>query len=219
MQVAMSPPTPRLTLLAAPPQKGGGHTQAAYAAYLDGFAAATASVDDSQVEAACDAIEAAYRAGRRVFVCGNGGSAATASHFSEDLAKLMWRPELGARLRVMALTDAVACITALANDDGYARIFEIQLAMQAEAGDLLVAISGSGRSPNVLAAADWARAQHMAVVSVTGYDGGHLRRPGEPCVHVASDNMGLLEGVHMLVLDFISKEVRHRAYGIPHAAR
>lgn len=194
-------------------------TQSALDDYRTAFAAAAAKVDGDAVAAACDLIERAFAAGRSVFVCGNGGSAATASHFAEDLAKLMWRPASGARLRVLALTDATACITALANDDGYARIFDIQLAMHASPGDLLVAISGSGQSANVLSAVAWAQAHDMRVLALTGYDGGALRPRGDVALHVESTNMGLLEGVHMLLLDFISKEVRHRAFGTAHADR
>jgi D-sedoheptulose 7-phosphate isomerase len=176
-------------------------------------------VEPAEVRAVCDALEAAYRAGGTVYACGNGGSAATASHFIEDLAKLMYDERGGRRLKALSLTDASAFMTALANDDGYDRIFEIQLAIQASPGDVLLCISGSGQSPNVLKAAKWANSHGVRTVAITGFDGGELQRVASVKLHVPSYNMGMLECVHMLVLDFISKELRHRAYGTAHQER
>ena len=176
-------------------------------------------VDGRQVAAVCDVLEGVYRAGGTVYACGNGGSAATASHFIEDLAKLMWDERGGRRLRALALTDATPFMTALANDDGYDRVFEIQLAIHAAPGDAVVCISGSGRSPNVLRACRWANSHDVKTIAVTGFDGGELQRLGFVNLHVPSHNMGMLECVHMLALDFISKELRYRAYGVAHSQR
>src|SRR6185437_16926516 len=98
-------------------------------------------LEGAPVQQACDVLEAVYRAGGTVFACGNGGSAATASHFIEDLARLMWDERGGRRLKCSALTEATPFMTALANDEGYERIFEIQMAIQASPGDALLCIS------------------------------------------------------------------------------
>ena len=168
---------------------------------------------------ACDVLETAYQQQRSVFVCGNGGSCANASHFTEDLAKLMWQEHTGKRLRVHSLGDSTPYMTALANDDGYDRVFEIQLAIAASKQDVLLCISGSGNSPNVLRAASWAREHGLSTIGLTGYDAGKLGNMVDVHMHIPCDNMGMLECVHMVLLDFISKELRFRAYGIPHPNR
>jgi D-sedoheptulose 7-phosphate isomerase len=172
-----------------------------------------------QVAAVCDVLQQVYATGGTVWACGNGGSASTASHFIEDLAKLMWDSKTGRRLKCHALTEATPFLTALANDDGYDRIFEIQLAIQGSAADAVICISGSGESPNILKAARYAEAHGMHTIGLTGFDGGTLQGIVPLNVHVPSENMGMLEGVHLLVLDYISKELRHRVYGVPHHAR
>jgi D-sedoheptulose 7-phosphate isomerase len=172
-----------------------------------------------QIAAACDILEQTYKAGGTVWAIGNGGSASTASHFIEDLAKLMWHSESGRRLKCHALTEASPFLTALANDDGYERIFEIQLAIQSSPKDAVICISGSGQSPNVLRAAQYAKDHDMHAIAFTGFDGGTLKEIAPLQVHVPSHNMGMLEGVHLLVLDYISKELRYRVYGTPHHNR
>lgn len=172
-----------------------------------------------QIAAACDALEETYHAGGTVWAIGNGGSASTASHFIEDLAKLMWDSQTGRRLKCHALTEASPFLTALANDDGYERIFEIQLAIQSSPKDAVICISGSGKSPNILKAARYAKDNGIKAIAVTGFDGGTLHDIAPLQIHVPSFNMGMLEGVHLLVLDYISKELRHRIYGTPHHAR
>ena len=177
------------------------------------------AVDGVQVQAACEALESVYWRGGTVFACGNGGSAATASHFVEDLAKLMWRPAEKARLKAHCLSDPTPFILALANDDGYEKIFSSQLSMQASAGDVVVCISGSGNSPNVVRAARWAKENQVVSLGLTGYNGGLLAETVDINIHVASNNMGMLECTHMLILDFVSKDVRHRVHGVAHAER
>jgi D-sedoheptulose 7-phosphate isomerase len=195
------------------------HPQTHLADYLQQSQSLIEAAPRQAVMAACDALHSTFKAGKSVYACGNGGSAANASHFCEDLAKLMWDEPSGRRLRVNALTESTPFMTALANDDGYDRIFEIQLAMNAHPGDTLLCISGSGNSANVLRAARWARANDLHTIAFTGFNGGELCDLASTHVHVDSDNMGLLECVHMILLDFISKELRFRAYGTAHADR
>ena len=166
-------------------------------------------MDREVVEEVIGAFLRAYEEGRRIFFFGNGGSAATASHFCEDLGKGTL-PDAGARRRVKAisLTDNTPYITAWANDEGYEVIFEQQLANLSEPGDVTVAISGSGNSPNVLRATDYANKNGLLTVGMTGYDGGRLGRMVKLNIHVPSYDMGLVEGVHLLLVHYIVDRVR-----------
>ncbi len=142
----------------------------------------------------------AYEDGRTVFLCGNGGSAANASHFGQDLAKgTLASMTQEKRFKVVPLTDNIGFITALANDEGYDAIFEQQLKNLGQSGDVLVAISGSGNSPNILNAVAYAKSIGMRTVGVTGYDGGKLRQQADLAVHVPVWDMGMAEALHGVV--------------------
>jgi D-sedoheptulose 7-phosphate isomerase len=142
----------------------------------------------------------AFDEGRTIFLCGNGGSAAAASHFGQDLAKgTLSSMEAKRRFRVIPLTDNIGFITALANDEGYDCIFEQQLRNLGGEGDLLVAISGSGNSRNVLRAVEYAHSIGMRTIGITGFDGGKLRALAQESVHVPIDDMGMCEAVHGIV--------------------
>src|SRR5262249_33649482 len=144
--------------------------------YLDRVCAEIRRLDPDEVRTIGDLIEDAYHAGRFVFIIGNGGSAANASHLCEDLAKCTLRDfEAQKRLKVLSLTDNTAGIMAWANDEGYDRVFVEQLKNLASPGDLLLAISGSGNSPNVLKAVDWANRHGLTTVGLTGFAGGQLQ--------------------------------------------
>lgn len=140
-------------------------------------------------------------AGRRIFVFGNGGSAATASHFAQDLAKGA-APHVASargRFRALSLTDNTPYLLALANDLGYETVFRQQLMTLAQPGDVAIGISGSGKSPNVLAAIRYAKEIDMVTVGLTGFDGGQLRSLVDYSVHVASMVMEAVEDAHMAV--------------------
>src|SRR5207247_10719748 len=133
-------------------------------------------VDPAEVKALADAIYDCYQHGRTVFLCGNGGSGSNASHFCEDLGKGTLRREdfdndKKKRLRVISLTDNTPYILACANDESFERVFLEQLKNLANAGDLLIAISGSGNSPNVLRAVDWANRNGLKTFGATGFSG------------------------------------------------
>lgn len=139
------------------------------------------------------------RRGKTIFVLGNGGSAATASHFACDLMKGT-RVEGVPDFRVIALTDNVPLLTAWANDTRYEQIFVGQLAALLQPGDLVIAISTSGRSPNVLAAAATARQLGATVVALTGSDGAMLRELANLTIGVPSNATGPIEDMHMVVV-------------------
>ena len=150
------------------------------------------------------ALLSAARADRRqVFICGNGGSAATASHFAAGLGKEGSRQH-PQRFRALALTDNVAWLTSLANDTDYTQVFVEQLKNHAEPDDVLVAFSGSGNSPNVLCAVDWANQRGLTTVGITGRPGGALAGLARYCVCVASDHMGHVEEGHFLIQHLIT---------------
>ncbi len=135
---------------------------------------------------------------RQIFLCGNGGSAATASHFATDLGK---GASLGRdkRFRVLSLTDNVPWITAMANDTDYSRIFVEQLRNYARPGDLLLAFSGSGNSPNVLAAVEWANQNGLVTVGITGRPGGRLGQLACHPIFAESSHMGFIEDAHFVI--------------------
>jgi len=182
--------------------------------YIREFADLLARVDPREVELLAGAVEDAYRNDRFVFIIGNGGSGANASHLCEDIAKgALTDLERQKRFRVMSLTDNIPYILALANDLGYETIFVEQLRNFASAGDLLIAISGSGNSPNVLRAVEWAEANGLVTFGVTGFDGGRLRRLAKFCLHVPCDNMGTVEAVHSVVFHYLVDLLRERIEG------
>jgi D-sedoheptulose 7-phosphate isomerase len=176
-------------------------------AFLDHYrrrvVAALAAVDMHRVRLAVEWLRQARDGDRQVFICGNGGSAATASHLACDLVK---GASLGRRrrLRVMALTDSMPTVTAYANDVGYDRVFVEHLRNFARSGDLLIAISGSGRSPNVVAAVEYANRAGCRSIGLTGRDGGELGRLARLHLHVPEPHMGRIEDVHMAVCHMLA---------------
>src|SRR6516162_8202932 len=156
--------------------------------YLERVCAEIRRLDPVQLETLSALIEEAYHAGRFVFICGNGGSGANASHLCEDLAKCTLRDfENQKRLKVLSLTDNTPAILAWANDEGYDRIFVEQLKNLASPGDLVLAISGSGNSPNILKAVSWANDHELTTIGITGFSGGKLKGLAQHSLHVAVD--------------------------------
>jgi len=179
--------------------------------YLNRVCQEIQQLEPAQVENVCELIEAAYDDGRFVFIIGNGGSGANASHLCEDLAKCTLRDfESQKRLKVLSLTDNTAGIMAWANDEGYDRIFLEQLKTLASPGDLLLAISGSGNSPNILKAVDWANEHGLTTVGFTGYSGGKLKDRAQHNLHAAIDDMGIVESLHQVVFHWIIDDLYRR---------
>jgi D-sedoheptulose 7-phosphate isomerase len=169
-------------------------------------------LDRSEVSALAGAIFQAWRDGRFVFVFGNGGSATLASHIAEDLGKSSLRQadledESKRRLKILGLADNAGWLTALGNDVGYDQVFLQQLMNYGQAGDVAIAISGSGNSPNILTAVDWANRHGLKTFGMTGYDGGKLRQIQQAGVHVPLDDMGMVESIHACVIHWIVDDV------------
>lgn len=166
--------------------------------YLNYLKSVIDQINLDSVASFIDVISAARENDQVVYFVGNGGSAATASHFANDLA-------IGTRtsktpFRVMSLTDNVAVITAIGNDFGYDEIFSKQLEAYLKKGDVLVAISASGNSPNVVRAIEYANSKNCKTVSITGFDGGKIKQISGLNLHVPSikGEYGPVEDMHMI---------------------
>ncbi|MFH1570721.1 MAG: SIS domain-containing protein [Gemmatimonadota bacterium] len=169
--------------------------------YLDDLQAALAALDAAAVRQVRDLVAEARDRGAQIFLCGNGGSAATASHMTNDLGKgASYGRAAARRFRVVSLADNVPWLTALANDVSYEAIFAEQLENLGQPGDLLIAISGSGNSPNVLRAVEVARRKGMKSVGLTGFDGGKLAGAADLAIVAASHHMGRVEDIHTVIL-------------------
>lgn len=165
--------------------------------YVESQARAILKTPYADLEKFCNMLMDARNAGKRIFFAGNGGSAATASHFTNDLVKGL-SPGNVKRFKAFSLVDQVPVITALANDYDYSVIFSEQLKNYAEKGDLLIVISGSGNSPNVVKACELAAEIGMKTAALTGRDGGKLRGLCDLSVIAPHDGMEQIEDIHML---------------------
>ncbi len=184
-------------------------------AYLERLRVELARVDATAVERWADLVFDLWTRGSTLYLIGNGGSAAAASHLSVDLGKGTvaadnLRDESHRRLRVVSLTDNVPWITAAANDLDYEQVFVQQLMSAATGGDALIAFSGSGNSPNVLAAVDWANRHGLRTFGVTGFDGGRLKELQQDGVHVDLDDMAMVESVHVSLFHWVVDDVYAR---------
>jgi D-sedoheptulose 7-phosphate isomerase len=160
------------------------------------------TIDADKVGKAIELFSEARAQGKHIFVCGNGGSASTASHFACDIVKgaSYNRAE---RFRIMALTDQLPTLTAYANDVSYDSVFVEQLRNFAQSGDLFMGISGSGNSPNVLRAMEYANSVGCRTIALTGRDGGQLGPMAQLNIQVPVPHMGRIEDAHMIVCHMI----------------
>jgi D-sedoheptulose 7-phosphate isomerase len=172
-------------------------------------------VNPAEIKTLADAMYDCYQRGRFIFVCGNGGSGSNASHFCEDIGKGTLRREdfdndKKKRVRILSLTDNTPYILAWGNDEGFERVFVEQLKNLAGPGDLLLAISGSGNSPNVLRAVEWANQHDLKTFGCTGFSGGKLRTLAQHNFHVPLDDMGIVESIHLTAFHWIVDDLYRR---------
>ena len=160
------------------------------------------TVDLEKVGQAIELFKDARSGGRHIFVCGNGGSASTASHFACDIVKGA-SYNRSQRFRIMALTDQMATLTAYANDVSYDCVFVEQLRNFAHPGDVVMGISGSGNSPNVIRALEYANSIGCKTIALTGRDGGKLGPLAQLNIQVAAPHMGRIVDDHMIVCHMI----------------
>src|SRR5437764_9231871 len=156
-------------------------------------------------------LEEAYRNGHRIIIMGNGGSAATASHFALDLTKNTIMPGVP-RLKAISLTDHVPLITAWSNDTAYEHIFAEQLANMIEPGDVVIGISASGNSPNVINALRLTKQTHAATIGLLGAKGGKIKDMVDAYILAPGQNIEQEEDAHMILAHVITRHMREVAY-------
>jgi D-sedoheptulose 7-phosphate isomerase len=154
-----------------------------------------------------DALQNARKRSSQVFILGNGGSASTASHFACDLAKNTRQDGLP-HFRVIGLTDNMAMFSALANDEGYENVFSEQLASLVRPADIVIGISASGNSENVIRAAKMAHRHNATVIGFTGFDGGRLGQLADIHIHVNSNVIEHVEDIHLMLEHLIVKSIK-----------
>ena len=177
------------------------------ARYLDRLSSTLASMDRHALDNAVGVVHAAWQRGAQIITCGNGGSAMTALHFVTDWAKLV--PAMTGRpLRARSLVDNMGLVMAYGNDVSFADIFAEQLRNMMNPGDLVIALSGSGNSENVIRAVEFANAAGAETLGLCGFDGGRLRQKARHVVWVQSNDMQLCEDVHAIFGHIVVQTLR-----------
>lgn len=172
--------------------------------YIAALDAAIRQHDWSYVTKLIEALRAAWAAGRQVFICGNGGSAANAVHLANDFLYGIDKP-IGRGLRVTALSANTAVVTCLANDVAYSEIYSQQLVALARQGDVLIVLSGSGNSPNIVRALETGRELGLQTFAILGYSGGECKKLAECPIHFPVDDMQVAEDLQMVVGHIVMK--------------
>jgi len=178
--------------------------------YFEELQRVVAAISHDSIDQMADALVRAYEAGRVVYTFGNGGSAALASHLACDLGKGTAYCNGGKRFRVLALTDNVPTLTAWANDSGYEDVFSEQLRNFVQPGDVAFAISGSGNSKNVLNALHVARQAGATTLGISGFQGGQMKSLCDICMVVPSNNLQIVEDMHLATAHSIFRIVYSR---------
>ncbi len=171
--------------------------------YIDRLEQGLREINPVTIERVVETLENARRERRTIFIIGNGGSAATASHMANDLQKLASHSK-SAAYRAIALTDNVPLITAWANDADYEEVFTRQLEVLAQTGDLLIVITGSGNSKNIVHAVKWAKAAELTTIALLGFDGGEVMNLADHALLFAEDHYGRVEDAHMILEHIIA---------------
>ncbi len=188
--------------------------------YLDSYAEkvakAFATIDRNQLRAAATCLREAIYADRAIFSCGNGGSCAIANHLVCDYLKGV-QSGTPIKPRVGSLSTNLETITAIANDISYDEVFAFQLRSLGKPGDVLIAISSSGNSPNILSAIGWARENGLRTIAMTGFEGGKARSQAEIALHVDAENYGVVEDVHQSLMHMLAQYLRQNHLTDPSA--
>jgi phosphoheptose isomerase len=176
-------------------------------AYYDRLALAAASIDRGALAGAVRILREALERDAQIFSCGNGGSASISNHLLCDFAKGI-QTDTAFRPRVVSLASNVEMLTAIANDISYDDVFAYQLATQARKGDVLVTISSSGDSENVIRALKHARENDIPTIAMTGFSGGRSRVNADVHIHVTGDNYGVVEDTHQSIMHLLAQYLR-----------
>jgi phosphoheptose isomerase len=175
--------------------------------YAEEAARAWRTIEPAALDRAVAILLEAYTQGAGVFSCGNGGSASIANHLECDHVKGV-RTATDLTPRVVSLSANVELLSAIANDMGYENVFVYQLQSQARPGDALIAVSSSGRSPNITRALTWARDHGLRTIALTGFDGGPARAVAEVAIHVNGTNYGIIEDLHQAIMHALAQYIR-----------
>jgi len=185
-----------------------------YKGYGEYLSDLLSKLDFNAISATAACLKKAREEGRTIFFAGNGGSASTASHFAQDIAEIP-RKVGGKAFRTFSLNDHAAALTAISNDYDYSQVFSLQMANHFEAGDVLVVISASGNSPNVVKAAELARERKGTIIALVGFDGGLLAKMSDitVCVKTLKGEYGPVEDVHLvlnhMLVSYLTLTARH----------
>lgn len=169
-----------------------------FAEYASRLQAVLSAADWSGVASLAEDMLERWKSGRQVFLCGNGGSAGNAIHLANDYLYGIAKRS-GGGMKALALPANSAVLTCLANDIGYEQIFSEQLAVQANKGDLLIALSGSGNSPNIVSAIERAKAMGVKSYAILGYSGGKCKSLADVAIHFPVDDMQISEDLQLVV--------------------
>ena len=188
-----------------------------FRAYRDNIANAWQSVDEAQIARAVELLRACMERDGVIYACGNGGSAAIANHLLCDFHKGI---QTGTALkpRIVSLSSHLELLTAIANDISYDDVFVYQLRTMARPGDLLMTISSSGNSENIVRAAAWAKQNNIPTISLVGFSGGRSASIADVAIHVAAENYGIVEDIHQSVMHLLSQHLR-QAHMSPEAIK
>ena len=176
-------------------------------AYFHQMSLAASSVDDAKLQEAAAILSGAFERRASIYVCGNGGSAAISNHFICDHLKGV-QTDTKILPRIISLVSSMETITAVANDISYDDVFVYQLATLAETGDVLITISSSGDSENVVRALQWARDSDCRTISMTGFDGGRTAALADVNLHVEGNNYGIVEDIHQSLMHILAQFLR-----------
>lgn len=179
-------------------------------AYRDREIEAYQRLDLESVNTIMNVLEEARLSGKRIFICGNGGSAATASHYCCDFNKGISETQ-DVKYNFECLSDNVPTMMAVANDIGYEEIFRLPLKNKMKSGDILVGISGSGNSKNVVNAFEYARGVGGTIIAIVGYSGGKMKQMANYCIHININDMQISEDLHMILDHMIMYVLSHEA--------
>lgn len=184
-------------------------------AYIELERSVLSQIDVNAINTVMNELDMARKRNSTIYIMGNGGSASTASHFANDFGKGI-SEHIAQKFRIVCLNDNMATITAIANDISYDAIFEFQLRGKVAKDDVVIGISGSGNSPNVLRAVELSKAAGAKTIGLTGFDGGRLRQLVDVSLHVPVMSMQVSEDLHM-IFDHLMMAVFYKALcGIRH---
>ena len=176
-------------------------------AYFKHYAEAASSINQTKLAEAANILLSVYKNSNTLFVCGNGGSASISNHLACDHGKLL-ATDTDLQPRIQSLSTNIEVITAIANDISYDQVFVHQLKLAADLGDVVMTVSSSGDSENVVLAAKWAREFGLDVISMTGFLGGRTAEIASVNLHINGNNYGIIEDVHQSLMHLLGQYLR-----------